>query len=57
MRQKEQQRLQTKLLDWYDIHGRTLPWRVKNGLADPYLVWLSEIMLQQTTYIVSHCNY
>jgi A/G-specific adenine glycosylase len=37
------------LLAWYDIHGRALPWRVKNGKADCYLVWLSEIMLQQTT--------
>jgi len=45
----EQQRLQADLLDWYDRHGRTLPWRVKNGLGDPYRVWLSEIMLQQTT--------
>jgi A/G-specific adenine glycosylase len=37
------------LLDWYDRHGRDLPWRVKGGAADPYRVWLSEIMLQQTT--------
>lgn len=39
------------LLSWYDTHGRTLPWRVKNAgqLADPYHVWLSEVMLQQTT--------
>jgi len=33
------------LLDWYDRNKRTLPWR-ENG--DPYRVWLSEIMLQQT---------
>lgn len=39
-----------KLLRWYDAHGRDLPWRMKNGKpADPYAVWLSEIMLQQTT--------
>ena len=38
-----------QLLDWYDSHGRDLPWRVKGGKADPYRVWLSEIMLQQTT--------
>ena len=39
-----------KLLDWYDIHRRTLPWRAPRGRrADPYRVWLSEIMLQQTT--------
>lgn len=38
------------LLDWYDQHGRDLPWRVKGeGAVDPYRVWLSEIMLQQTT--------
>jgi A/G-specific adenine glycosylase len=37
------------LLDWYDRQGRELPWRVKRGRADPYRVWLSEIMLQQTT--------
>ena len=35
------------LLDWYDVHRRSLPWRRDN--ADPYFVWLSEIMLQQTT--------
>jgi A/G-specific adenine glycosylase len=39
-----------RLLDWYDGHGRDLPWRMKGGRrADPYHVWLSEIMLQQTT--------
>ena len=39
-----------KLLDWYDVHRRTLPWRAPRGRkADPYRVWLSEIMLQQTT--------
>lgn len=38
------------LLDWYDRHARTLPWRAQAGQkADPYAVWLSEIMLQQTT--------
>ena len=37
------------LLDWYDRQGRDLPWRVKGAKADPYRVWLSEIMLQQTT--------
>ncbi|MFQ5467603.1 MAG: A/G-specific adenine glycosylase [Kiloniellaceae bacterium] len=38
------------LLDWYDRHGRALPWRVSRpARADPYAVWLSEIMLQQTT--------
>ncbi|PPD44973.1 MAG: A/G-specific adenine glycosylase [Methylocystis sp.] len=38
------------LLDWYDAHRRVLPWRAAAGeRADPYAVWLSEIMLQQTT--------
>ena len=38
------------LLAWYDRHRRTLPWRAPKGRqADPYRVWLSEIMLQQTT--------
>src|SRR5258708_6207537 len=38
------------LLDWYDRHRRDLPWRAAPGATpDPYRVWLSEIMLQQTT--------
>ena len=38
------------LLGWYDAHARDLPWRAKPGeTADPYRVWLSEVMLQQTT--------
>jgi A/G-specific adenine glycosylase len=43
------------LLDWYDRHARELPWRVgpheraRGVRPDPYRVWLSEIMLQQTT--------
>ena len=37
------------LLDWYDRHRRRLPWRAAAGeRPDPYRVWLSEIMLQQT---------
>jgi A/G-specific adenine glycosylase len=45
----------TTLLAWYDRHARDLPWRVSPGARasgmrpDPYRVWLSEIMLQQTT--------
>jgi A/G-specific adenine glycosylase len=40
----------TGLLAWYDRHRRKLPWRAPPGQrADPYRVWLSEIMLQQTT--------
>jgi A/G-specific adenine glycosylase len=39
-----------RLLDWYDRHARNLPWRARDGVVpDPYHVWLSEIMLQQTT--------
>ena len=40
-----------KLLDWYDSHARDLPWRAAPGAPppDPYRVWLSEVMLQQTT--------
>ena len=43
------------LLEWYDVHAREMPWRVgpkvrKVGvLPDPYRIWMSEIMLQQTT--------
>ena len=35
------------LLAWYDRHRRTLPWRGDD--RDPYRIWLSEVMLQQTT--------
>jgi A/G-specific adenine glycosylase len=43
--------LRAALLDWYDAHGRTLAWRAAPGSPppDPYRVWLSEVMLQQTT--------
>jgi len=43
------------ILDWYDRHARELPWRVspvdraRGVKPDPYRVWLSEVMLQQTT--------
>jgi A/G-specific adenine glycosylase len=38
------------VLSWYDQHRRWLPWRARPGEgSDPYRVWLSEIMLQQTT--------
>lgn len=41
----------SRLLDWYDQHARELPWRSPPGAPppEPYRVWLSEIMLQQTT--------
>jgi len=48
----------TELLNWYDLHARELPWRVSPAarvagqLPDPYRIWLSEIMLQQTTVAV-----
>ena len=44
-----------EILEWYDRHARDLPWRVGPGARaagvrpDPYRVWLSEVMLQQTT--------
>ena len=44
-----------RLLAWYDAHARALPWRVgpadhgRGVRQDPYKVWLSEVMLQQTT--------
>jgi A/G-specific adenine glycosylase len=43
------------LLRWYDVHARDLPWRTspqalaRGARPDPYAVWLSEVMLQQTT--------
>lgn len=47
---KDAARLSGDLLAWYDRHRRILPWRAAPGeRADPYRVWLSEIMLQQTT--------
>jgi A/G-specific adenine glycosylase len=39
------QRFRRKLLAWYEAHARNLPWR---ETTDPYRVWVSEIMLQQT---------
>lgn len=45
----------TDLLEWYDRHARVMPWRVGPAdraagvVPDPYRVWMSEIMLQQTT--------
>jgi A/G-specific adenine glycosylase len=42
---KAKRSFRRRLLDWYDHHGRDLPWRRDH---DPYRVWVSEIMLQQT---------
>lgn len=42
--------LSKQLLDWYNLNGRELPWRFKGGAhPDPYVILISEIMLQQTT--------
>lgn len=41
-----QRTVRRRLLDWYRRNARPLPWRES---ADPYLIWISEIMLQQTT--------
>lgn len=41
----EPEKVREALLKWYDLHRRVLPWR---GTHDPYEVWVSEVMLQQT---------
>jgi A/G-specific adenine glycosylase len=47
---KKREEYRGQLLKWYDRHKRDLPWRAKaDQVPDPYHVWLSEIMLQQTT--------
>ena len=48
---RDNKTMAAQLLAWYDRHARALPWRVppNGGQADPYRVWLSEVMLQQTT--------
>jgi len=46
----KQNDLTQKLLDWYALNGRDLPWRVKGGAhPNPYVIFVSEVMLQQTT--------
>src|SRR5271167_3792950 len=42
---RQLRKLRNRLLNWYDQHRRDLPWRRD---VDPYRVWVSEIMLQQT---------
>lgn len=55
MKPHEQTALRQALLAWYDTNARALPWRIgpqahaAGERADPYRVWLSEVMLQQTT--------
>jgi A/G-specific adenine glycosylase len=46
MEAADKRRFRVAVLKWYDQHGRKLPWRES---ADPYRIWLSEVMLQQTT--------
>lgn len=46
MEAADKRRFRGAVLKWYDQHGRKLPWRES---ADPYRIWLSEVMLQQTT--------
>ena len=47
---KNDVKIRSEMLSWYDMHARVLPWRSKpNERPDPYHVWLSEVMLQQTT--------
>jgi A/G-specific adenine glycosylase len=49
-RRPQAQTQPASVLAWFDRHRRVLPWRAANGeRADPYRVWLSEILLQQTT--------
>lgn len=54
MKASEIAALRAALLDWYDVNARSLPWRTEPGEAtrtDPYRVWMSEVMLQQTTTV------
>ena len=45
MTEREQRAFNEALLAWHDANGRDLPWRYEK---DPYKIWVSEIMLQQT---------
>ncbi|SLN59399.1 A/G-specific adenine glycosylase [Ruegeria meonggei] len=55
MRETSEIDLSRTLLNWYDHHARSMPWRVGPAdraagvVPDPYRIWLSEVMLQQTT--------
>src|ERR1700730_13623543 len=46
--------IRKKLLAWFDAEKRRLPWR---GTRDPYRIWVSEVMLQQTTVGAVHPRY
>lgn len=50
----DRKRIAPLLLAWYDVHARRLPWR---GSGDPYRIWLSEVMLQQTTVATVRARY
>lgn len=46
--------LRANLLRWYALHQRSLPWRAAPGTRpDPYAVWISEVMLQQTQVVTA----
>ena len=52
MRDVRDSEISQRLLEWYDRHARELPWReppLSAARSDPYRIWLSEVMLQQTT--------
>ena len=56
-KQKELASFAHRLLEWYDVHAREMPWRIpphdhaQGVRANPYHVWLSEVMLQQTQVV------
>jgi len=52
MNNKSAQKFRADILSWYDRHRRVMPWRAAKGAKpNPYYVWLSEVMLQQTTVV------
>ncbi|PHR60600.1 MAG: A/G-specific adenine glycosylase [Robiginitomaculum sp.] len=66
MNRQQVTKLRQSLLDWYDVQGRELPWRIRpedravGVIANPYPIWLSEIMCQQTriqTVIPYHAKF
>ncbi len=53
--QTDKTRISQDLLAWFRLYGRDLPWRVKGKAhSNPYMVWITEIMLQQTTVKTVH---
>ena len=53
MKHSQIEQFQTILIAWYHQHGRELPWR---QTKNPYYIWVSEIMLQQTQ-VDTVCSY